>query len=90
MKSVEGISQNKSIVKSNGRGSLKRTLARRCPTRIEGKKFLDEDLALVDRSKQEKKNPWLNLYAYLQFIHFNCSTDIISNYTFTQNEKSKV
>ena len=60
MKRVEGISQNKSILKSNGRGSLKSTRARRWPTRMDGKKFLDDDLALVDKSKQEKKNPCLN------------------------------
>ena len=70
MKSVEGISQNKSIVKSNGSGSLKSTRARRCPTRIDGKKFLEEDLALVERSKQEKKNPCLILHMLICTI--NC------------------
>ena len=52
---VLGISQNKSIVKSSGSGSLNKTLALKCPTRIEGKKLLVEDFDEVDKSKQEKK-----------------------------------
>ena len=55
MNKVLGISQNKSIVKSRGRGSLNKTLALRCPTRIEGKKDRVEDFDEVDKSKQEKK-----------------------------------
>ena len=52
---VDGISQKINIVRSNGRGSLKRTLARRWPTLIDGKKFLEADLPEVDKSKQAKK-----------------------------------
>ena len=55
MNKVLGISQNKSIVKSSGSGSLNKTLGLKCPTRIEGKKLRVEDFDEVDRSKQEKK-----------------------------------
>ena len=55
MNKVDGISQKISIVKSTGNGSLKRTRARKWPTLIDGKKFLDDDLPDVDKSKQEKK-----------------------------------
>ena len=55
MNKVLGISQNKSIVKSSGRGSLNKTLALKCPTRIEGKKLLVDDFDEVDKSKHEKK-----------------------------------
>ena len=52
---VDGISQKISIVKSTGNGSLNRTLALKCPTLIDGKKFLDDDFPDVDKSKHEKK-----------------------------------
>ena len=55
MNKVEGISQKISIVKSTGNGSLNRTLARKWPTLIDGKKFLEDDFPDVDKSKQEKK-----------------------------------
>ena len=68
MNNVLGISQNKSIVKSSGRGSLNNTLALKWPTRIDGKKLLVEDLEDVERSKHEKKNPALKLKKEIYLI----------------------
>ena len=90
--SVDGISQKRSIVKSSGKGSLKSTLARRCPTLKDGNRFLDADLPEVERSKHAKKYPNLKtkfkdqaasvvsgiVFCVLLSIH-SCSLEPITN-----------